>query len=70
MRELAVQAASDTVTYEDRLEIQKEIDNLRVEMDRISTDTEFNTQKLLNGKFTDKIIHIGAKRRPEPYSQH
>ena len=60
MRELAVQAASDTVTNEDRLEIQKEIDNLRVEMDRISTDTEFNTQKLLNGKFTEKIIHIGA----------
>jgi flagellin len=60
MRELAVQSASDTVTDLDRLEIQKEIDNLRVEMDRISTDTEFNTQKLLNGKFTDKIIHIGA----------
>ena len=60
MRELAVQAASDTVTNEDRLEIQKEIDNLRVEMDRISTDTEFNTQKLLNGKFANKIIHIGA----------
>lgn len=60
MRELAVQAASDTVTNDDRLEIQKEIDNLRVEMDRISTDTEFNTQKLLNGKFANKIIHIGA----------
>ena len=60
MRELAAQAASDTVTNDDRLEIQKEIDNLRVEMDRISTDTEFNTQKLLNGKFANKIIHIGA----------
>ncbi len=60
MRELAAQAASDTVTNDDRLEIQKEINNLRVEMDRISTDTEFNTQKLLNGKFANKIIHIGA----------
>jgi flagellin len=29
-------------------------------MDRISTDTEFNTQKLLQGGFTDKTIHIGA----------
>ena len=60
MRELAVQSASDTVTDLDRVEIQKEINALRVEIDRISTDTEFNTQKLLNDKFKDKIIHIGA----------
>ena len=60
MRELAVQAASDTVTGDDRKEIQKEINALRVEMDRISTDTEFNTQKLLQGGFTNKTIHIGA----------
>ena len=60
MRELAVQAASDTVTDDDRVEIQKEINALRVEIDRISTDTEFNTQKLLNGEFENKIIHIGA----------
>ena len=60
MRELAVQAASDTVTNDDRAEIQKEINALRVEIDRISTDTEFNTQKLLNGGFASKIIHIGA----------
>jgi len=60
MRELAVQSASDTVTDGDRGEIQKEINALRVEIDRISTDTEFNTQKLLNGGYTGKIIHIGA----------
>ncbi len=60
MRELAVQSASDTVTDADRVEIQKEVNALRVEMDRISTDTEFNTQKLLQGGFTDKTIHIGA----------
>jgi flagellin len=60
MRELAVQSASDTVTNEDRAEIQKEINALRVEIDRISTDTEFNTQKLLNGDYSGKIIHIGA----------
>jgi len=60
MRELAVQAASDTVTNDDRAEIQKEVNALRVEMDRISTDTEFNTQKLLQGGFTNKTIHIGA----------
>jgi flagellin len=60
MRELAVQSASDTVTDGDRGEIQKEINALRVEIDRISTDTEFNTQKLLNGGYSGKIIHIGA----------
>ena len=60
MRELAVQSASDTVTDGDRGEIQKEINALRVEIDRISTDTEFNTQKLLNGDYSGKIIHIGA----------
>ena len=60
MRELAVQSASDTVTDQDRVEIQKEIDALSVEITRISTDTEFNTQKLLDGLFTNKTIHIGA----------
>lgn len=49
MRELAVQSASDTNTGADRAEIQKEIDQLASEITRISTDTEFNTQKLLNG---------------------
>ena len=60
MRELAVQAASDTVTNDDRAEIQKEMNALRVEIDRISTDTEFNTQKLLDNSFANKVIHIGA----------
>lgn len=49
MRELAVQAANDTNTDADRSEIQKEIDQLKAEITRISTDTEFNTKKLLNG---------------------
>jgi flagellin len=50
MRELAVQSSNDTNTDADRSEIQKEIDQLTKEIDRISTDTEFNTQKLLNGE--------------------
>ncbi|MHB8928192.1 MAG: flagellin N-terminal helical domain-containing protein [Bacillota bacterium] len=49
MRELAVQAASDTLTTSDRQEIQKELDQLTSEIDRIATTTEFNTKKLLNG---------------------
>lgn len=49
MRELAVQASNDTNTDEDRAELQKEIDQLIEEIDRIANTTEFNTKKLLNG---------------------
>ena len=49
MRELAVQASNDTNTSKDREEIQKEIDQLTQEIDRIGNTTEFNTKKLLNG---------------------
>ncbi len=49
MRELAVQAASDTNTDDDREQIQNEINQLTNEVDRIATTTEFNTKKLLDG---------------------
>ncbi len=50
MRELAVQAATDTNTNVDRNQIQAELDQLREEIDRIARTTEFNTKKLLDGK--------------------
>jgi flagellin len=50
MRELATQAANDTNTGDDRKEIQKEINQLTGEVSRIGNNTEFNTQKLLNGE--------------------
>jgi len=53
MRELAVQASSDTNTNVDRAQIQKELDQLREEINRISRTTEFNTKKLLDGKIED-----------------
>lgn len=49
MRELAVQGANDTNTPEDREQIQKEIDQLKLEVNSISEKTEFNTRKLLDG---------------------
>ncbi|SDO36769.1 flagellin [Alkalicoccus daliensis] len=49
MRELAVQSANDTNTDADRDEIQKEVNQLTSEINRISDTTEFNTKKLLNG---------------------
>ncbi|MGN7381504.1 flagellin N-terminal helical domain-containing protein [Paenibacillus sp. SAFN-117] len=60
MRELAVQAATDTNEGVDRQKLQAEIDELSKEIKRISTDTEFNNQKVLDGTFSDKIFHIGA----------
>lgn len=49
MRELAAQAANDTNTTTDRDEIQKEINQLTSEINRIGNTTEFNSKKLLNG---------------------
>jgi flagellin len=57
MRELAVQAANDTNTVDDRAEIQKEINQLTSEIDRIGTTTEFNTKKLLNGDAGSKVVY-------------
>lgn len=50
MRELATQSANDTNTTTDRGEIQKEMNQLTSEINRIGNTTEFNTQKLLNGQ--------------------
>ncbi|KEZ52141.1 flagellin N-terminal helical domain-containing protein [Metabacillus indicus] len=49
MRELATQAASDTNVGVDRNEIQKEINQLSSEINRVGNTTEFNTQSLLKG---------------------
>lgn len=50
MRELAVQGSNGTYTTTDRLEIQKEMDQLKEEIDRIADHTQFNTKKLINGE--------------------
>ena len=49
MRELAVQAATDSITTTDRTNISREISQLKEEVSRIATSTEFNTKKLLDG---------------------
>ena len=48
LRELAIQSSNDTLTTNDRLEIQKEVNNLRDAIDDIANATEFNTKKLLD----------------------
>lgn len=54
MRELSVQSANGTNTTEDRASIQNEIAQLKEEIDRISTNTEFNTKTLLDGNVDRK----------------
>ncbi|MDC7771478.1 flagellin [Priestia megaterium] len=49
MRELATQASNDTNVGSDRTEIQKEINQLSSEINRIGNTTEFNTKSLLKG---------------------
>ena len=60
MRELAVQSSNDTNVSGDRKALQLEIESLSKEITRISTDTEFNTQKLLNGTFGEAISNAGS----------
>ena len=56
MRELSVQASSDTVTDSDRTSIDLEFDQLRSEITRISTTTEYNNTKLINGSFQGNTV--------------
>ncbi|MGD7053008.1 flagellin N-terminal helical domain-containing protein [Sutcliffiella horikoshii] len=49
MRELTVQSSNDTNTGDDRSEIQKEMNQLGQEIDRIADTTQFNTKNLLDG---------------------
>ena len=60
MRELAVQAANDTYTSGDRADMELEIDQLKLQLDSIASDTEFNGQKLLDGSFTGKKFALGS----------
>ena len=60
MRELANQAANDTNTDVDRSEIQKEINELTSEINRIGNTTEFNTMRLLDGSKSNQAVVEGS----------
>lgn len=55
MRELAVQAASDTVGSDDKISLNKEYLKLKASIDQIALRTEFNGTKLLNNTNTVNI---------------
>lgn len=60
MRELSVQAANSTNNSSDRASIQSEVSQLQKELNRISTDTEFNGQRILDGSFSNASFQVGA----------
>lgn len=60
MRELTVQASNDTNVSADRKAIAKEVRALTSEINRIATQTQFNTMGLLSGNFKNKKLQVGA----------
>ena len=65
MRELTVQSANDTNTDEDRASLQKEMDQLAKEINRISNTTQFNKKDVLKGDFatTGLDFQVGANQQ-------
>ncbi|EJE7233298.1 flagellin [Clostridium sporogenes] len=63
MRELTVQAANDTNVGVDKNNLDKEVKELQKEINRISSQTQFNTKNLLNGDVAatkELTFQIGA----------
>lgn len=64
LRELSIQSANDTLTSSERGYIQIEVTQLKSEIDRIVTGTQYNSQELLSGTAPwgtapGGILHIG-----------
>ena len=68
MKELAVQSSNGTCTSADRDAIQNEIVQLKEEIERLSKDTEYNGQSLLDGSFDLKGYSNNAGVKVDYYS--
>ncbi|MGE4231804.1 MAG: flagellin [Bacteriovoracia bacterium] len=64
LRELSVQAASDTVGETERKFTDREFQSLKEEIDRISNATEFNGTPLLNGRAGILEFQVGTHNNP------
>jgi len=60
IRELAVQSANATNSSSDRAALQQEVLQLRSEIDRVATQTQFNGISLLDGTFSAQDFQVGA----------
>ncbi len=61
LRELAVQAASDTLDTNNRTFLNAEATALKSEINRISEQTTWNNLNLLDGTYTGKVFQVGFK---------
>jgi len=64
-RELSIQAASDTIDERERGFIQAEVDQLKLEVERIAQATQFGEKKLLNGEGGVFDFQVGIHGDPE-----
>ena len=64
LRELAMQAASDTIGDDEKKLSNIEFQNLKLEIDRIAKSTEFNGVKLLDGSNKTFEFQIGIRNDP------
>lgn len=62
IRELAVQSRNATNSTDDRAALQKEVAQLKDEINRVATTTSFNGTKLLDGSFTAQAFQVGANQ--------
>ncbi|MCC0637098.1 MULTISPECIES: flagellin [unclassified Clostridioides] len=60
MRTLSIQSANETNTNEERQKIADELSQLKDEIERISSSTEFNGKKLLDGSSSNVRLQVGA----------
>ena len=60
IRELSVQAANSTNSASDRGALDKEVQQLLAEIDRVASQTSFNNQRILDGTFGTASFQVGA----------
>jgi len=64
LRELGIQAASDTISDTERQFTDREFQSLKQEIDRIANVTRFNGTPLLNGRAGIFEIQVGTQNNP------
>jgi flagellin len=62
IRELAVQAANDTNSATDRGYLQKEVDSLLNEINRVASQTVYNGKEVLDGSRSSTQIQVGTDK--------
>lgn len=65
MSELAVQASNGTNDSQDRTALDNEVQQLKTEIDRVGTTTQFNKMDILTGEFSsnnEKTLQVGANQ--------